>query len=166
MRKVIIGVMGGESATDEVYKEAYDLGYLIAEKGYFLLNGGGGGVMEASAKGAKEAGGTTIGVLPSKNKEDANEYIDIAIVTGMSEARNTINILSSDVIIAFPGRAGTLSEIALALNAFTTVVLLNCWHLLSNDFVDEYESKKLLFKANSPLEAIKIIEEIINSQII
>lgn len=163
MRKIIIGVMGGEAVSENAYKVAYKMGYLIGERKYYLLNGGGAGVMEASAKGAKEAGGKTIGILPSKNKKDANEYIDIVIVTGMSESRNFINILSSDVIIALPGKAGTLSEIALSLKAGIPLVLLNCWHLLSKYFINEYESKNLIFKAHSPLEAIKIIEKTINS---
>ena len=81
-----------------------------------LLNGGRpAGIMEASARGAKESGGLTVGVLPGGSSSEASAYIDIPIVTGMGSARNNINVLSSDVIIALPGKAGTISEIALAM---------------------------------------------------
>lgn len=105
-------------------KYAYEVGKVIAQEGWILLNGGRpSGVMEASAKGAKENGGVTIGILPGERADWASEYIDIPIVTGMGLARNIINILSSDIIVALPGRAGTISEIALALNHGKQVIL-------------------------------------------
>jgi uncharacterized protein (TIGR00725 family) len=104
---------------------AYELGRLIAENGWILLNGGrDAGVMDASARGAHEAGGLTVGVLPDDDRSRASEHLDVAIVTGMGSARNNINVLSSDVVVACAGGAGTLSEIALALKAERPVVVL------------------------------------------
>ncbi|MEJ2228402.1 MAG: cytochrome, partial [Alphaproteobacteria bacterium] len=119
MPKTVIGVMGpGSSATAFDLKNAYDIGRLIAEKGYVTLTGGRpNGVMEAALKAAKDAGGQTVGILPSGDKRDASAYADIVIVTAMMSARNNINALSSDVVVACGIEAGTLSEIALALKA-------------------------------------------------
>lgn len=125
IKKIIIGVMGGSkfiSPEDEEY--AYQVGALIAREGWVLLNGGrSSGVMEASAKGAIENGGLTIGILPTIDVRWASEYIDIPIVTGMGFARNLVNVLTSTLIVALPGRAGTISEIALALNYDKEVIL-------------------------------------------
>ena len=94
---------------DEEY--AYQIGAMIAEEGYVLLNGGrSSGVMEASAKGAKDRGGITVGILPVEDIGWASQYIDIPIVTGMGMARNVINILSCDLIIALPGKEGTIQD--------------------------------------------------------
>jgi uncharacterized protein (TIGR00725 family) len=127
MRKPVIGVMGGgESASAEDCRLAYRLGALIAAEGWILLNGGRNiGVMDASARGARDRGGLTVGILPGAGTEHASRYIDIAIVTNMGGARNVINVLSSDIIVAMAGKAGTISEIALALKYEKPVILLN-----------------------------------------
>ncbi|SHJ59248.1 hypothetical protein SAMN02745216_01920 [Desulfatibacillum alkenivorans DSM 16219] len=122
---IVIGVMGGGSATDNSEAQAYELGKLIAREGWALLNGGrAAGVMDASAKGAKEAGGLTIGVLPDTDASQTSRYIDIPILTGMNAARNYINVLSSQVVVACPGAAGTLSEIALAIKSQRPVICM------------------------------------------
>jgi len=128
-RQPIIGVMGASSCDASVYHEAYQVGQWIARRGAILLCGGLTGVMEAAAKGAKNEGGLTIGILPGSNERESppNPYIDIAIFTGMSDARNAINVRSSDVVIALWGSFGTLSEIALALKIGKPVVLLHSW---------------------------------------
>lgn len=117
--------MGGAqfiNPNDERY--AYEIGAMIAQEGWILLNGGRpSGVMQASARGAKDNGGITIGILPTEDVHWASQFIDIPIVTGMGIARNVINVLSSDMIIALPGKAGTISEIAMALNHGKEVVL-------------------------------------------
>ena len=115
MAKTIIGVMGGGNCDSETARLAYEIGRGIAARQYVLLCGGGGGVMEASAKGAKEAHGETIGILYSHNPEAANPHIDLIIPTGMRDARNVINVLASKVVFAIGGSGGTLSEIALAI---------------------------------------------------
>ena len=120
-KRKIIGIMGsGKPSSND--RLAYELGFLIGKSGYYLLTGGGGGIMLAASKGACEAGGLVIGILPvspvqsnSGNPGYPNPYIHIPIYTGMGEARNSINVKTSEVIIAFPGSAGTLSEIAFAL---------------------------------------------------
>ena len=114
-RPVIVGVMGGSLATDSQQAAAERVGALVADCGAVLLCGGGGGVMEYSAKGASEAGGLTVGVLPGRDKNDANPYISIPLATNIGDARNAINILSSDLVVAIGGSGGTLSEIALAI---------------------------------------------------
>lgn len=102
MKKPIIGVMGpGDGATQKEIKHAYKLGQLIAEQNWILLTGGRNvGVMGAASKGAKSSGGLTIGILPSENKNGMSKFVDIPICTGMGSARNNINVLSSDVVIA------------------------------------------------------------------
>ena len=113
MPKPIIGVMGGSKATRKVAEMAEELGRLIAERGWTLLNGGRNvGVMAASARGAHQAGGTVIGILPDRKKSKASPDLDYVIATGMRDARNMINVLSSDVVIACKGSLGTLTESA------------------------------------------------------
>jgi uncharacterized protein (TIGR00725 family) len=126
-RKIRIGVMGASECTKEAYQLAEQVGRLVALHKAVLICGGRDGVMEAAAKGSKEAGGLTVGVLPGRNDLGANAFIDIPIVTGMGDARNMINVLSSHVIIAINGGFGTLSEIALALKTQTPVVGLHTW---------------------------------------
>lgn len=124
--KTVIGVMGSGSAiADAERARAYQLGALVAQRGWVLLTGGSAcGVMDAASRGAHEAGGLVVGVLRSDHGHEASPHLDVAIRTGMGEARNVINVLSSDVVIALPGGAGTLSEIALALKAGKTVIAL------------------------------------------
>jgi len=126
MRKTIVGVMGGSSADEATTERARQLGAEIARHGWVLLSGGRPtGVMQASITGAKEAGGLTVGVLFDDDHSLAAEDLDIVIPTGMGAARNIINILSSDVVVACCGSGGTLSEIALALRFERPVVLLD-----------------------------------------
>ena len=153
MRRPIIGVMGGANVAPDTESMARRLGELIAAKGWVLLNGGrNAGVMAASAKGAAHAGGTVIGILPDADARDASPDLDFAIVTGLGDARNLVNVLSSDVVVACPGGAGTLSEIALALKNGKRVVLLRF------DPIGLFESSSrsgLLTEADSPEEAIE-----------
>ncbi len=124
--RTVIGVMGsGRPLSGTASAVARDLGRRIAERDWVLLTGGrAAGVMDAASAGAREAGGLVIGVLPGDGRAGASEHLDIAIRTGMGDARNAINVLSSDVVVALPGGAGTLSEIALALKAGRTVIAL------------------------------------------
>lgn len=126
-----IGVMGPGSCSPDVYALAREVGFLLARKGAVLICGGYGGVMEASARGAREGGGITVGILSGESTAGANPYIDIPIVTALGSARNNINALTSQVIIAISGSYGTLSEIALALKCGTPVVGLRTWELVS-----------------------------------
>jgi uncharacterized protein (TIGR00725 family) len=122
----IVGVMGGGRAAARDAEAAYELGGLIAREGWVLLNGGRrAGIMQASAKGAAEHGGLTMGILPDDHGRGASEFIRIPVLTGMGSARNVINVLTSHVVVACPGGAGTISEIALALKYARTVILFN-----------------------------------------
>ena len=126
MRKTIIGIMGGSLADEATTRMAREMGRLIAENGWVLLSGGRPtGVMQASVTGASEAGGLTVGVLYDDDRELAAEGLDIVIPTGMGAARNIINVLASDVVVACRGTGGTLSEIAMALRFGRPVVLLD-----------------------------------------
>jgi uncharacterized protein (TIGR00725 family) len=126
-----IGVVGPAICPTDVYDLAREVGFLIGRKGALLICGGRTGVMEASAKGAAEAGGITVGILPGDSAAEANPYIDIPIVTDLGNARNIINVLTSQAIIAIHGSYGTLSEIALALKCRVPVVGLRTWGLAS-----------------------------------
>lgn len=125
--RTIVGVMGsGEDGDAALLALARELGAAIAGEGWVLLNGGrGGGVMDASAEGASLAGGLVVGVLPDDDTESASRHLDIPIRTGLGDARNAVNVLSSDVVIALRGGAGTLSEVALALKAGRPVIALD-----------------------------------------
>jgi uncharacterized protein (TIGR00725 family) len=126
MRRTVVGVMGGSLADEKTLTLARDMGRSIAEAGWVLLSGGrASGVMQASVKGAHDAGGLTVGVLFDTDRNAAAAGLDIVIPTGMGSARNIINILASDVVVACKGSGGTLSEIALALRAGRPVVLLD-----------------------------------------
>jgi len=144
-RKPIIAVIGGGECTKELQNSAADIGRFIAENGGVVICGGLGGVMEGAARGAKKGGGTTIGVIPSSNKYDANEYIDYVIVTGLGEARNLIIVKTADAIVALPGKYGTLTEMAFALHAGKPIVsVTKAW-----DLGDE------ILQFDDPLEAAK-----------
>jgi uncharacterized protein (TIGR00725 family) len=126
-RRFVVGVMGaGDRARESDLALAHQLGAAIAAKGWILLSGGRNtGVMDAVNRGAHEAGGLTIGILPDNNRSAASEALDVAVVTGLGSARNYVNVLSSDVVVSCgAGGAGTASEIALALKAGKPVVLL------------------------------------------
>jgi len=115
MQKKLIAVIGGHKAEEETSKIAFAVGKIIAKNNCILICGGKGGVMEAAAKGAKQNKGTTIGILPGTEKEEANDFIDIAIPTALSSARNAVIARACDLAIAINGSYGTLSEIALCL---------------------------------------------------
>lgn len=138
--RVIIGVMGASQCDEPTYEMARQVGTLIAERGAVLLCGGRGGVMEAAARGAREAGGLTIGIMPGMNASETppNPYIDVAIFTGMRDGRNWVNVCTSDAIIAIAGGYGTLSEIALGLKIGKPVVLLHSWQLPPRDLAPLY----------------------------
>ena len=126
-RKIQIGVVGGRDASPEVLKDAEEVGRRIARQGAVLVCGGMGGVMEAACRGAREAGGLTVGILPVSSAEDGNPYLDVVIPTGIGLARNTIIVLSVDGVIAVGGKYGTLSEVAFALQMQRPVVSLHSW---------------------------------------
>lgn len=129
-QKITIGVIGGNTITDEDAVLAYEIGKHIAQNGAALVCGGLGGTMEAASKGAAENGGLIIGILPGDSKSDSNPFVTIALPTGMGISRNTLVVRFSDVLIAFPGSYGTLSEISFALALQKTVIYMpGTWNL-------------------------------------
>jgi uncharacterized protein (TIGR00725 family) len=120
----IIGVVGRGVSQPELRMVAEEVGREVARKGAVLVCGGLGGVMTDAARGAKEIGGITLGILPGPKTSEANEFIDFPIATNMGAARNSIIVHTADVLIAIGGGYGTLSEIALALKLGKGVVVL------------------------------------------
>jgi uncharacterized protein (TIGR00725 family) len=124
-----VAVVGpGEAGPDEA-ETAEAVGRELAERGAVLVCGGLGGAMEAACRGAKAAGGTTLGILPGPDRAAANEFVDVAVATGLGEARNALVVRAADALVAVGGAYGTLSEIALALKASKRVVGLGSWEI-------------------------------------
>lgn len=124
---------------------AEEVGRLLAEAGAIVVSGGLGGVMEAASKGAREAGGTTLGILPSVDRREANPWLTVAVPTGMGEARNALVVRAAEGVIAVGGEWGTLSEIAFARKTGKPVVGLQSWEL---EGVDRF---------GSPAEAVAAV---------
>ncbi len=140
-----VAVIGGSDCVLDVYMTARELGKKLAENGHVVICGGLGGVMEAVSCGAREAGGIAVGILPGE-KNEANQYIKIAIATGMGHARNAIIVKSADAVIALPGEYGTLSEIALALKMKKKVISLKSWNIPGIEKADTTEEAVGLLK--------------------
>jgi uncharacterized protein (TIGR00725 family) len=147
-----LGVLGSSSCSLRIRELAAEVGRQIGKAGALLVCGGRGGVMEAAARGAKEVGGITVGILPGESDSEANPYIDIPIVTGMGQARNTINILTSQAVIAVAGAYGTLSEIALARVAGIPVIGLETWSMTD----PEGRTAPGVMLAKDPEEAVRM----------
>ncbi|MBD3334406.1 MAG: TIGR00725 family protein [Candidatus Eisenbacteria bacterium] len=123
--------MGGSDCPPDLYEETFRIARDLAAAGFAILCGGGSGVMEAAAHGAREAGGVTIGIMPGSNARESrpNAWIQIPIYTGLGDARNAVNVRSADIVVAVGGAYGTLSEIALALKIGKPVIGYRTWDL-------------------------------------
>ena len=128
-RPLYVAVVGSGEATGELYEKAQEVGRLVASRGGIVVCGGLSGVMEAAARGATEAGGVAIGILPDEDRERANSYLSYFMAMGTGQARNLAVVCSGDVIVAVGGEYGTLSEIGLALKVGRPVVVLESWDL-------------------------------------
>jgi uncharacterized protein (TIGR00725 family) len=128
-KRVRIGVIGGASPEPKHRQIAHELGQMIGEKGAILVCGGLGGVMEAAARGAKKAGGTTLGILPGNSPKDANASIDIPVATGLGYTRNSLVAMNADVLIAVDGQFGTLTEIAYGNIYGKKVIGIGTWDI-------------------------------------
>jgi uncharacterized protein (TIGR00725 family) len=146
---VFIGVIGGYEVSKKTYRLAEEVGQEIAKREAVLICGGMQGVMEAACKGASEAGGTTIGILPGESRAQANPYVQIPIVTGIGYARNIAVAKSSQVIIAVDGSYGTLTEIGYALQSDIAVIGLGTWSLT----IDSKKDKNII-PAKSAKDAV------------
>jgi uncharacterized protein (TIGR00725 family) len=145
-----VAVVGSGTATGGLYEQAQEVGRLVAERGGTIVCGGLSGVMEAAARGATEAGGTAIGILPDEDRQRANQHLTYCIATGMGQARNLAVVCSGDVVITLGGEYGTLSEIGLARKAGRPVVSLESWELPGHVVV-----------ASSPEEAVETAFEVL-----
>ena len=124
-----VAVIGASAATPENLEQAEAAGRRLAELGAIVVTGGRGGVMEAACRGAKSAGGATVGILPGFDRSDANAYVDVALPTGLGEMRNGLVARSGDALVAVGGAWGTLAEIAFARAAGKPVFGVGSWEL-------------------------------------
>jgi uncharacterized protein (TIGR00725 family) len=135
-----IGVAGASRPAPGLLEQGEVLGRRLAEAGAVVVCGGGSGVMEAACRGARSAGGTTVGLLPGLDRRDGNPHLSVAVPTGMGQGRNLLLVRSSDAMVAVGGGFGTLSEIALALRTGVPVVGLATWSLhLDGGPVDAFQ---------------------------
>ncbi len=145
-----VAVIGSASCSAEVAAQAEAVGREIARRGAVLVCGGRGGAMEAACRGAKAEGGTTVGILPGADRGEANRYVDIAITTGLGEARNAIVVRTADAVVAVSGGYGTLSEIGLALKMGRPVVGLDTWELRQDG-----QPVDAVVQATTPAQAVE-----------
>jgi uncharacterized protein (TIGR00725 family) len=158
-RPVFIGVIGGGEVSPQFARLAEEVGREIARRGAVLVCGGLGGVMEAACKGASEAGGLTIGILPGDNRQMANPFVKIPIVTGIGYARNVAVVKTSQAVIAIDGSYGTLTEIAYALQSGIPVIGLGTWSIS----IDRQTDANII-TAQSPREAVDKAMQLIQSK--
>jgi uncharacterized protein (TIGR00725 family) len=154
---IFIGVIGGSAVPKATYRLAQEVGAEIARREAVLVCGGMQGVMEAACKGASEAGGLTIGILPGDSRLQANRYVQIPIVSGIGYARNVAVVKSSQAVIAVDGSYGTLTEIGYALQAGIPVIGLGTWSLT----IKGKEDKNIVPAKNAKdavAKAMKLIE--------
>lgn len=154
---MFVSVIGGSRCSRREAELAEEVGAELARRGVTLVCGGLAGVMAAACKGARSAGGTTVGILPGSRREDANPYVDIPIVTTIGDARNVIVVCSGQAVIAICGEYGTLSEIAHALRHKIPVVGLNTWSLsrggqLDSSIIIAQSAKDAVDKALAAIE--------------
>ena len=148
---MIIAVIGSSEANEELVKLATKVGYELAQNGVMIVCGGLGGVMTAVCKGAKQAGGVTIGILPGNDPLSANEFVDIPICTGIGYARKVIGVKTGLSVIAVGGAYGTLSDIGHALGDNIPVIGLRTWN-----FDQENLDNELFTVTQSPSEAVNL----------
>ncbi len=148
-RETYIAVVGPSAGTPAELALGEAVGRRIAESGAVLVCGGMGGVMEAAAGGCAEAGGRSVGILPTEDRLDANPYLTVAVATGMGEGRNAIVVRTADAVIAVHGEYGTLSEIALALKMGKPVIGLGTWELTRGG-----EAVDAIVRVSDPGEAV------------
>lgn len=148
-----VAVVGAAGCGQHLDRLASETGRYLAEAGAVLLTGGRGGVMAAASRGAHAAGGLTVGILPGADATASppNQAVELALFTGMGQARNQLLVLSAQAVIAIGGGWGTLSEISLALKQGRPVVLLESWSLRRPDGAPE----PLLATAGDPRQAVE-----------
>ena len=147
----LVAVIGGGICGPEEAAVAEEVGRLLAEAGAVVLTGGRGGVMEAASRGAAQAGGLVVGILPGEDATDANRWVSLPIVTGLGEARNAVLMRTAQAVIAVGGEYGTLSEIAFALKFGRPVVGIHTWQA-----TDGSGETLPIHRVETPAEAVEI----------
>lgn len=145
-QKITVSVLGAHEANPRTAKLAFSVGKMVAESGCVLVCGGLLGLMREACRGAKSAGGMTIGILPGKDKADANEFVDIALPTTIGFSRNVIVAASADIVIALPGSYGTESEICYAKVYGRPVINLGGWKIPGLIRADNVTDAKRILK--------------------
>ena len=149
-KKILVAVIGGSQASKQELKTAEKVGRELAKRGVAIVCGGLGGVMEAACRGASSEGGTTIGILPGENRHEANQYVQIPIITGMGYARNVAVVKSAQAVIAIGGSYGTLSEIGHAIQNSIPVIGIDTWSLVKSGKINSY-----IIPAENAIDAVK-----------
>lgn len=166
MRRRQVTVIG--SSDCGFVEEAYLIGKHIAKRGWVLISGGRGGIMESASKGAHDEGGMVVGILPFEEHHGVNQYCDIVIPTGIGFARNLPNVLAGDAVIAMGGGAGTLSELAYAWQFKRPIIacaFIDGWsRQLAGKSLDERGGK--IFEAKTLEEAIRLLDEVMDSVVL
>lgn len=155
----MIAVCGPNEATEDEIRWAEEVGERIARAGHALVCGGRGGVMAAACRGARRAGGATIGILPSTDRREANAWVEHVICTGLGDARNAVVVASGEAVIAIGGGFGTLSEIALALKMGKHVIGLESWDLDAARLV-RFGGEGRYYRAADPAQAVELALEV------
>lgn len=148
-RSRVVSVIGAGECTPEQAQLAEEVGRLLAEEGVVLVCGGRSGVMEAACRGAQQAGGITIGLLPGNNPSEGNQYLTVALPTGLGHARNALVAVAGMAVISIGGGPGTLSEIGLALKTGRRVITLKSWSMK-----DANDEQAPVLVAQTPAEAV------------
>lgn len=149
---MFIAVIGGNDGSRQALAYAEEVGREIARGGHVLVCGGREGVMEAACRGARGAGGHTIGILPGADCSEANPFVEFPIVTNLGYARNALVVQSADAVIAIEGSYGTLSEIALALTHGRPVIGLGTWRIMDDAGVEDGS----ILRAESAAQAVRL----------
>ncbi len=130
-----VGVIGPGDATAAQEQHAEEAGRLLGQAGHIVVTGGLGGVMAAAAKGARLAGATVVGLLPGSDRSSGNDYLTVALPTGLGELRNGLLVRVCDALICVPGSWGTLSEVSMAMRTGVPVIMIGEWHGLAGPTV-------------------------------
>ena len=166
MRRKQVVVIGSSDETG-YQEEARSIGAFIADHDYVLITGGRGGIMESVSRGAADRGGTVIGIHPGEDLDLANPFCSIVIPTGMGYARNAINILAADVVVAIGGKSGTLSELAYAKTYGKPVIccaFAGGWSAVFPQIHIDGQEDGLFMTADNPGEVCRLIDEILTGE--
>ncbi|MDW8041935.1 MAG: TIGR00725 family protein [Nitrososphaerota archaeon] len=166
MQVLVIGY-NRDTCTERAAELAYRVGRAVATRGAVLVSGGLGGVMEAASKGAVEAGGLVLGIIPQKDMKEANPYCNVVVATGMGHLRNFLNVYSSDGVIVVGGGAGTLTELAAAYIEGKPIVAVMGSGGVADEFANRYldERKSVMIRsAETPEEAVDLLMSLIREK--